>query len=91
MSEQTKKITAWAWRSGLIEFGDEMPEGALPVISGDEMVVREVVEILANDSWRGLVVPGVAWAVDGNAAVDLLIDFTRRVHRMYENHPQELH
>lgn len=30
------KITAYAWASGLIEFGETFPDGALPVITGEE-------------------------------------------------------
>lgn len=28
----SKNIIAWAWRSGLIEFGEKLPAGALPII-----------------------------------------------------------
>ena len=40
----SKKITAYAWASGLIEFGDVFPDGALPIITGEEESVREIIE-----------------------------------------------
>lgn len=39
-----KKITAYVWASGLIEFGDKVPDGALPVISGEEKAVKDAIE-----------------------------------------------
>lgn len=36
-------ITAYCWASGLIEFGHTLPEGALPIVTGSEKQVRDVV------------------------------------------------
>ncbi|STL49156.1 phage host nuclease inhibitor protein [Escherichia coli] len=45
-----KKITAYVWASGLIEFGDVVPDGALPVISGEPKTVKNAIEVLARHS-----------------------------------------
>ncbi|EJY7483924.1 hypothetical protein OHE59_000336, partial [Salmonella enterica subsp. enterica serovar Thompson] len=38
-------ITAYCWASGLIESGNTLPEGALPIVTGSEKQVREEVEV----------------------------------------------
>ena len=35
------KITAYAWASGLIELGQTLPDGALPIITGEEKRIRD--------------------------------------------------
>lgn len=80
MSEQTKKITAWAWRTGLIEFGEVYPEGSLPIITGEEHVVRELIETHSRQSYSGEpLVPGVPEAVDGHEAIEALNRFMVRL------------
>lgn len=56
-----KKVTAYAWASGLIEFGETYPDGALPIITGEEKRVREIIEVRARHSRTNqqLLVPGV--------------------------------
>ncbi|EIC8701227.1 host nuclease inhibitor protein [Salmonella enterica] len=57
-------ITAYCWASGLIEFGNTLPEGALPIIVGEEKQVRDVVGVLARYAYNGdLLVPGIPEAV----------------------------
>ncbi|EFM2407137.1 TPA: host nuclease inhibitor protein, partial [Escherichia coli] len=34
-----KNLIAWAWSSGLIEFGYVLPEGALPIVAGKPATV----------------------------------------------------
>lgn len=53
-------ITAYCWASGLIEFGNTLPEGALPIVTGNEKQVRDVVTVLARHAYNGdLLVPGI--------------------------------
>lgn len=41
-------ITAYCWASGLIEFGNTLPEGALPIVIGSEKRVRDEVAVMAR-------------------------------------------
>lgn len=70
-------IYAWAWQSGLIEFGRVVPGGALRVATGLDLQLRARVAVLAREgmvkSEGKLLVPGVPEATDGNAKVDALI------------------
>lgn len=53
-------ITAYCWASGLIEFGNTLPEGALPIVTGNEKQVHDVVTVLARHAYNGdLLVPGI--------------------------------
>ncbi len=72
------KITAYAWASGLIEIGYKVPDGALPIISGDELRVRELIDVYARHSRinEQLLVPGVPEANNQHDACSALIKFT---------------
>lgn len=66
-------LIAWAWASGLIEFGSKLPDGALPIASScNEKALTETVEMLARhgygESKGKLLVPGIPEAEDQNAA-----------------------
>ncbi len=70
-------VRAWAWQSGLIEFGRKMPEGALSFATGIDTKLREVVGVLARhgqgqDEGR-LLVPGVPEAAGETGQIDALI------------------
>ena len=80
--KKMKKITAYVWASGLIEFGDVVPDGALPVISGEPKTVKNAIEVLARHSRTRpvqLLVPGIPEAPDQRAAQKALIRFCRDV------------
>lgn len=79
------KITAYAWASGLIEFGIQTPKGALPIISGEEVRVRELIDIWARQSRTNdqLLVPGVPEASSQHEGCDALIKFTDQITREY--------
>lgn len=66
----TIPLNAYAWASGLIEFGTKLPGGALPIASSsNEPVLTETVEVLARHGYQGeLLVPGIPEAVDQNEA-----------------------
>lgn len=73
---------AYCWRSGLIEFGDSVPKGALPIGSGDD-AFRANVEAKARHAYDGkrLLVPGVpeaATSADAVLALRLFIKWAIR-------------
>nr|WP_156964243.1 host nuclease inhibitor protein [Trabulsiella guamensis] len=86
--KHTGKITAYAWASGLIEFGKVVPDGAVPVITGDESRVRELIGVWARHSRVSdqLLVPGVPEAPDQHEGMDALIKFTNHITREYVEH-----
>ena len=70
-------VFAWAWQSGLIEFGRVVPEGALKFATGIDTALQSRVAVLARHgqgkSDGKLLVPGIPEAEDENAQVDALI------------------
>ncbi|EHG9339320.1 host nuclease inhibitor protein [Salmonella enterica] len=71
-------ITAYCWASGLIEFGNTLPEGALPIVTGSEKRVRDVVEVLARHAYNGdLLVPGIPEAASQDEGREALVRFSR--------------
>ncbi|EBE9055668.1 host nuclease inhibitor protein [Salmonella enterica] len=82
-------ITAYCWASGLIEFGNTLPEGALPIIVGEEKQVRDVVGVLARHAYNGdLLVPGIPEAADQNEAREALERFSRVIQERLK-HPNK--
>lgn len=79
------KITAYAWASGLIEFGAVTPDGALPILSGEETRVRGLIEDMARHSRNSdqLLVPGIPEAPRQYEGLDALIKFTDLIQRQY--------
>jgi hypothetical protein len=75
------KITAYAWQSGLIEFGPTCPEGALPIASGEEQALKKAVQVQARHAKdnKTLLVPGVPEAEGPDQQVDALLAFAERV------------
>ena len=72
-----ESVHAWAWQSGLIEFGREVPEGAIRFATGMDVPLQERVGVLARHgqgkSEGKLLVPGVPEAATGAAKIDALI------------------
>lgn len=64
-------LYSYCYRSGEIEFGDHVPDGALPVLHGRPAHVRRTVSVRARLAHDGetLLVPGVPEAVDDDAAI----------------------
>ncbi|EID6350622.1 host nuclease inhibitor protein [Salmonella enterica] len=82
-------ITAYCWASGLIEFGHTLPEGALPIVTGNEKKVRDVVEVLARHAYNGLLlVPGIPEAASQDEAREALVRFSRVVQERFR-HPNK--
>ncbi|EAV2253203.1 host nuclease inhibitor protein [Salmonella enterica] len=64
-------LIAYAWASGLIEFGTKLPDGALPVASScNEKALTETIEVLARHGYKKgeLLVPGIPEAGNQNEA-----------------------
>lgn len=80
-----RKIFAYAWASGLIEFGTTYPDGALPIYSGEEAPLREAVMISARHSRINddMLVPGIPEAVNQREALDALINFSDYIKATY--------
>ena len=68
---------AYCWASGLIEFGESVPEGAIPMISGDDQKVRALMDAVARIAYDNvtLLVPGVPEAGDDAAKYAALQKF----------------
>ncbi|EKB8601796.1 host nuclease inhibitor protein [Salmonella enterica] len=82
-------ITAYCWASGLIEFGNTLPEGVLPIVTGSEKRVRDVVTVLARHAYNGdLLVPGIPEAASQDEAREALVRFSRVVHERVK-HPNK--
>ncbi|EDY5732279.1 host nuclease inhibitor protein [Salmonella enterica] len=82
-------ITAYCWASGLIEFGNTLPEGVLPIVTGSEKRVRDVVEVLARHAYNGdLLVPGIPEAASQDEGREALVGFSRVVHERVK-HPNK--
>ena len=73
-------VFAWAWQSGLIEFGRVVPEGALMFATGIDTALQQQVGALARhgqgQSDGKLLVPGVPEAETEFQQVDALIVWT---------------
>jgi len=74
-------IRAYCWASGLIEFGQNVPHGALLIAKGPESELREIVGVVARRAWDGvsLLVPGVPEALDGEDALHGLSIFLDQI------------
>lgn len=69
---------AYAWASGLIEFGDTTPDGAIQIMAFvSEGAAREFIEPKARHGHQPgvLLVPGVPEALDGKHALEALALF----------------
>ncbi|EIB1050995.1 hypothetical protein [Salmonella enterica] len=82
-------ITAYCWASGLIEFGNTLPEGAIPIVTGSEKRVRDVVTVLARHAYNGdLLVPGIPEAASQDDGREALVRFSRAIHERVK-HPNK--
>ena len=73
-------VFAWAWQSGLIEFGRVVPEGALKFATGIDTALQERVGAVARHgqgkSEGKLLVPGIPEAEGDDQQIDALIAWT---------------
>ncbi len=70
---------AFCWASGLIQFGDQVPEGAIEIARGDDQVVREILVTNSRHAYDNvsLLVPGVPEAANQTEGGDALECFIR--------------
>jgi len=86
---------AYCFAEGDIEFGETIPEGGLPIISGEEHRVNEVIyENCQYGNFSGIQKPMIK-AVndakdDGYKAIDELIKFTDLLKEKYKDDPDLL-
>jgi hypothetical protein len=88
-------ISAYCYRNGVIKFSNDppvkkrwkLPKGALPLATGPEDVLREIISAIARESYptkRGgtdtvPLVPGVPEAADSEAALDAVDRFVKQI------------
>mgnify|MGYP001491002731 CR=1 FL=1 len=74
-------MEAYAWRSGLIQFGRRRPYGALLIARGPAKLVRAIVEVNATLGYdnKTLLVGNVASAESDDEAYKALCEFKGRV------------
>lgn len=67
---------AWCWASGLIEIGDNVPEGAIEIAVGPKCSLKSILDVKARHGMGAsagkLLVPGVPEAEDQKGAADAL-------------------
>ncbi|ECC3295623.1 host nuclease inhibitor protein [Salmonella enterica subsp. enterica] len=82
MGENKTPLIAFAWASGLINYGYKLPFGALPIAtSSNEQELYETVEVLARHSRTSddLLVPGIPEAANQDEGRLALERFSRLV------------
>jgi hypothetical protein len=74
-------MKAFAWQSGLIEFGNRVPEGTLLIVEGPAKRVRSAVDVMARHSRTNdqLLVPGIPEAETDDDKLDALLVFAAMV------------
>ena len=74
-------MEAFCWANGVIGFGRSVPEGALPIASGDATLLKAVIAATATLSFdkRQWLVPGIFGSGGGDAAVDALLAYVKEV------------
>lgn len=76
-----KLTIAYCWASGLIEFGDATPKGAIPIMRGPEKYVRDTIEVHARHAYEKgkLLVPGIPEVEDDVEKAEALDAFGVRL------------
>lgn len=79
-----KTLTAFVWRSGLLQVAREAPEGSLKLATAPDTVMTDAISgtaRLAHDGQTWLV-PGVPEAGDdSDAALDAVLDFQKQLNK----------
>ena len=76
-------MKAYAFTNGEINFGDSIPQGALPVGEGGYEGLSTAIRSLARRGYEGeLLVPGVPEAEDGMQAVRSVVKFRALVEEL---------
>lgn len=74
-------MKAYCYASGEIEFGRNVPEGALLIAKAPVKILRPIIEVVARHAYDGttLLVPGIPEAPDQNVGIDALRRFREQV------------
>lgn len=76
---ESAELSAWCWRSGLIEIGDRVPTGAIGLVRGPAGQLRKTLELMARHGQGAsdgkLLVPGLPEAETEVAASDAVEAF----------------
>jgi hypothetical protein len=71
-----RTIFAHCDAAGAIQYGEYVPKGSLPILRGDEDIVKKVVGGLCRKGYEGQeIVPGIPEAKDQNEALDAMFKF----------------
>lgn len=70
-------MIAYCWRTGRIDFGRSVPEGAIKVAQGPAKKLRELISATARHAYDGetLLIPGIPEADSDKHAGDALEQF----------------
>lgn len=78
-------LIAYAWASGVIGFGNDVPDYATRILSGDADRLRHAVKRHASALNGGtLLVPGMAESNSRRAKYEVLSVFIKRVRKTYK-------
>lgn len=78
-------MKAYAWRTGRIDFGRKVPDGAIQIGEAPAKFLRKLISAASRHAYDGtLLVPGVPEAKNGKAAVDALIAFAAWIKPRFE-------
>lgn len=61
-----KKLYAFCWANGAIEFCHKIPAGAIGLAVGDDNLVREKIQLTAQQNAQALIVPSMGAAFLSN-------------------------
>lgn len=86
------QITVYVWRSGLIQFGETTPEGAIAIATGPKDILRPIVEVNAVQCWdnESFRVGNVATAESDVEALSELELWGDRINTQLQKRLQEL-
>jgi hypothetical protein len=79
--EHKHRLIAYCWRSGQIELGQALPEGAISIAAGKPASISKIIQDIARHAYRGrgLLVAGVPECLDDDSAMAALEQFSLRV------------
>lgn len=85
------KINVYVLRDGLIIFGTEGPEGAIPVVSGPEDILRPIIEVNANLCWdnTSFRVGDLATTKNDDKAFKILCEWADRINAQLQERLRE--
>lgn len=85
MKKSKKEVYAYCDATGIIVFGTKVPNGSLPIIKGEDSVVREIMGVMARHGYKNpdkpgedvLLVPGIPEAESQDEGMTALLAFKK--------------